>query len=134
MCPNTQTWKCTCLPLALDKANNLLVEKGLRLPEFISIKYDNTGREGKKQYVAKWMSWIQHSGIARQVQDGCGEPGHSHDPQDQRFSIITARLAQCRVLQSPDDFVITIRQTLKPIRRRPVFADIFWDVGLGTVV
>ena len=34
------------------------------------------------------------------------------------------------VLQSPDDFVATIRQGLKPIRGRPVFADILhgtWD-------
>ena len=28
-----------------------------------------------------------HNGIVRQVQDGSGEPGHSHDPQDQRFSM-----------------------------------------------
>ena len=58
------------------------------------------------------------------------EPGHSHDPQDQRFSIIAATLAQCRVLQSPEDFVVTIRRGLKPIRGRPVFADILpgtWD-------
>ena len=128
--PKDSNMECTCLSLALDNAKNLLVQKGLRLPEFISIKYDNTGREGKNQHVAKWMSWIQHSGIVRQVQDGSGEPGHSHDPQDQRFSVISARLAQCRVLQSPDDFVVTIRQTLKPIRGRPVFADILpgtWD-------
>ena len=100
------------------------------LPEIISIKYDNTGREGKKQHVAKWMSWIQHSGIARQVQDGSGEPGHSHDPQDQILSIISARLAQCTVLQSPQDFVVTIRNTLRPIRGRTVFVDILhgvWD-------
>ena len=75
--------ECTCPSLALDKAKNLLAQKGLRLPEFISIKYDNTGREGKNQQVAKWMSWIQHNGLARHVQDGSGEPGHSHDPQDQ---------------------------------------------------
>ena len=34
------------------------------------------------------------------------------------------------VLQSPDDFVATIRQGLKPSRGRPVFADILhgtWD-------
>ena len=86
--PKDSNMECTCLSLALDKAKDLLAQKGLRLPEFISIKYDNTGREGKNQHVAKWMSWIQHSGIARQVQDGCGEPGHSHDPQDQRFSFL----------------------------------------------
>ena len=34
------------------------------------------------------------------------------------------------MLQSPDNFVVTIRQSLKPIRGRPVFADILlgaWD-------
>ena len=40
----------------------MLADRGLRLPEFLSIKYDNTGREGKNQIVAKWMSWIQHRG------------------------------------------------------------------------
>ena len=128
--PQDSNMECTCLSLALDKAKDLLAEKGLRLPEFISIKYDDAGREGKNQHVAKWMSWIQHSGIARQVQDGSGEPGHSHDSQDQRFSIISARLAQCKVLQSPEDFVVTIRNTLRPIRGRAVFADILhgtWD-------
>ena len=36
----------------------------------------------------------------------------------------------CKVLQTPDDFVNTIRQKLMPIRGRPVFADILpgtWD-------
>ena len=34
------------------------------------------------------------------------------------------------MLQSPEDFVVTIRQGLNPIRGRPVFADILhgtWD-------
>ena len=61
--------ECTILSLALDKARDLLAVRNLRFPEFISNKYDNTAREGKNQIVAKWMSWIQHSGIARQVQD-----------------------------------------------------------------
>ena len=45
--PKDSNMECTCLSLALDKAKNLLAQKGLRLPEFISIKYDNTGREGE---------------------------------------------------------------------------------------
>ena len=46
--PKDSNMECTCLSLALDKAKDLLAQKGLRLPEFISIKYDNAGREGKK--------------------------------------------------------------------------------------
>ena len=39
--------ECTVLSLALARARDVLSEKGLRLPEFLSIKYDNTTREGK---------------------------------------------------------------------------------------
>ena len=49
------------------------------------------------------------------------------------FSIIASLLAQCVVLQTPDVFVVTIRQGIKPIRGRPVFADFLhgtWD-GVG---
>lgn len=122
--------ECTVLSLASEQAREMLAERNLRLPEFISIKYDNTAREGKHRHVATWMSWIQHSGIARQVQDGCGEPGHSHDPLDQRFSVLTANLMRSKVLQTPEDFVLKLRQTLTPIRGRKVFADILhgtWD-------
>ena len=85
--------ECTVLSLAIAKAKTMLADRGLQLPEFLSIKYDNTGREGKNQIVAKWMSWIQHRGVVRQVQDGSGEPGHSHDAQYQRFSVVSANLA-----------------------------------------
>ena len=38
--------ECTVLSLALEKAREMLAERNLRLPEFISIKYDNTARAG----------------------------------------------------------------------------------------
>ena len=110
--------------MTILKARATLADKGLGLPEFLSLKYDNTGREGKNQIVAKWMSWIQHAKVFRQVQDGSGEPGHSHDALDQRFSIIAAHLAECKVLQEPMDVVRNIRQKTNPIRGRKVGADI----------
>ena len=81
-------WNANYVPLKTLKPKDLLAHQGFRLPEFISIKYASTGREGNNPHVAKLMSWIQHNGIVRQVRDGCGEPGHSHDPQDQRFSLL----------------------------------------------
>ena len=51
--PKDSNMESTCLSMALDKAKELLAEKSLRLPEFISIKYDNIGREGRKQHAAK---------------------------------------------------------------------------------
>ena len=52
--------ECTILSMTILKARALLADRGLGLPEFHSLKYDNTAREGKNQIVAKWMSWIQH--------------------------------------------------------------------------
>ena len=40
--------ECTVLSLAIAKAKTMLADRGLRLPEFLSIKYDNTGREGEE--------------------------------------------------------------------------------------
>ena len=106
------------------KGEKKLADRGLPLPGFLSIKYDNTCREGKNQIVAKWMPWIQHRRVFRQVQDGAGDPRHSHDSQGQRFSVICAIFACTQVLQAPLGFVNLIRKTLLPVGGRKVFADI----------
>eukprot|EP00971_Amphidinium_carterae_P334484 6469801-Amphidinium_carterae.1 len=45
----------TCLSLGLAKALEVLLERGAARPEHLSVKYDNTGREGKNQHVAKYL-------------------------------------------------------------------------------
>ena len=113
---NDSAMECTVLSLAIANAKTMLADRGLRLPEFLSTKYDNTGREGNNPIVAKWMSWTQHRGVVRQVQDGSGEPGHSHDAQDQRFSVISANLARCKILHTYLDVVNVVRNTLQQTR------------------
>eukprot|EP00974_Lingulodinium_polyedra_P062207 6006943-Lingulodinium_polyedra.AAC.1 len=61
---------CAVLFLAIAQAKAMLADRGLRFPGFFSIEYENIVRKGTNQIVAKWMSWIQHRGVFRQVQDG----------------------------------------------------------------
>ena len=46
--PKDSNMECTCLSLALDKAKDLLSQKGLRLPEFISIQIRQHWAGGEK--------------------------------------------------------------------------------------
>ena len=71
----------TVLALALEESKTILQQRGLSLPENLSITYDNTAREGKNQHLAKWMAWLVAEGIFRSVQDGNGQVGHTHTQQ-----------------------------------------------------
>ncbi len=112
--------ECTCLALGLDLAQRELSKKGHRMPDHLSVKYDNTSREGKNQTVAKFLSWLQITGKFRSTQDGQGEKGHTHDALDQRFSVISSLLAKTAVLQTPEDFARRIQDYLAPIGERSV--------------
>ena len=100
----------TVLTLALDQTFAILSDRGVTMPENLSLTYDNTAREGKNQHVAKWMSWLVASGVFRSVQDGQGVVGHTHNKLDQRFSVVAAVLAREQILQTPDDFMAVIQQ------------------------
>ena len=91
------------LTYALDLCNSELISKGLRMPDHLSVTYDNTGREGKNQHMAIWLAWLVASGKFRSAQDGQGEKGHTHNKIDQRFSVISTILKSTRVLQTPKD-------------------------------
>ena len=104
----------TALSMALDQTREILKERGLTMPEHLSLTYDNTAREGKNQHVAKWMAWLVASGKFRSVQDGNGQVGHTHNKLDQRFSVVAALLKRQGVLQTPEDFLTVIQQHVHP--------------------
>ena len=91
----------------------------------------------------------------RSVSHLCGPVGHTHGPLDQRFSVVTTGLAQAKVLEHPEDFVLqhklasayvffwslshvtrqqdfvqVIKQTVRPSRGRELVVDVLmgaWD-------
>jgi hypothetical protein len=108
----------TALSMTLDRVSEILKERGLSMPEHLSLTYDNTAREGKNQHVAKWMAWLVASGKFRSVQDGNGQVGHTHNKLDQRFSVVAALLKRQGVLQTPEDFLTVIQQYVHPAGNR----------------
>ena len=57
----------TALSMALDRSQEILLERGLSMPEHLSLTYGNNAREGKAQHTAKWMAWLVASGKLRSV-------------------------------------------------------------------
>eukprot|EP00959_Pyramimonas_sp_CCMP1952_P200746 4198879-Pyramimonas_sp.AAC.1 len=57
---------------ALDLCNSELTSKGLRMPDHLSVTYDNTGREGKQPTYGHMVSLAR---CIRQVQVRPGWPG-----------------------------------------------------------
>ena len=104
----------TSLSMALDRTLEILKERGLSMPEHLSLTYDNTAREGKNQHMAKWMAWLVATGKFRSVQDGNRQVGHTHNKLDQRFSVVAALLKRQGVLQTPEDFLTVIQQYVHP--------------------
>ena len=51
--PNDSNMECTCIAIALDRAYIELQKLSVDMPEVLHVNYDNTGREGKNQHVAK---------------------------------------------------------------------------------
>jgi hypothetical protein len=104
----------TCISLTLDLAQQELQKRGLTMPEHLSLNWDNTAREGKNQHLAKYQAWLVSTGRFRSVQDGQGQVGHTHNKQDQRFSVVATILKCAVVLQTPEDFIHTISQNVNP--------------------
>ena len=120
----------TILSLVLERSAELLSSRGVTMPEYLSLTYDNTAREGKNQHMAKWMAWLVSRGIFRSVQDGNGMVGHSHNKLDQRFSVVGAVLARQVCLQTPEDFMTVIQQHVHPAGGRELHVtklEELWD-------
>eukprot|EP00959_Pyramimonas_sp_CCMP1952_P385937 8088389-Pyramimonas_sp.AAC.1 len=100
------------------------------MPFHLSIKYDNTGREGKNQHFLMYLAWLQASGKFQSVQGGQGQKGHTHDGLDQRFAVITTILQRSTTLETPVAFVKKIRDHFEAARGRELIVQEYsgaWD-------
>ena len=122
--------EATALSIAMDRTYKILQGKSLPMPEHLSVKFDNTGREGKNQHITKYLAWLTATGKFRSTQDGQGEKGHTHDALDQRFAVISTVLSHSQVLQTPAEFMRVIANQVQPCRGRVLQAEILdatWD-------
>ena len=57
---------------------------------------------GSPYFMATCLAWFMQTRF-RSCQHYMGEVGHTHGPLDQRYSVVASALAQCNVLQCPQD-------------------------------
>ena len=122
--------ECTALSYAIDMAEKELAARGLPMPDNLSVKFDNTGREGKNQTVLKYLAWNCAKGNFQSVQDNQAEVGHTHDKLDQRFSVVATILSRSMVLETPEDFLQQVKMHIQPAGNKRLVADYFpgsWD-------
>jgi len=128
--PKDANMECTMICMALDTAFELLAQKGISMIPNVSIKYDNTAREGKNQIVAKFEQWLVAREKCRAVQDGNNEVGHTHDELDRQFAQLAWHLATATVLEDPQEFRQCILDNMKPSRGRKLIVQVcdgIWD-------
>ena len=113
----------TALCFALNCTANILMQRGLPVPEHLSLKFDNTAREGKNQHLAKFLAWLTATGVFLSAQDGQGEVGHTHDGLDQRFGVIATILSQTKLLSTPGEFKKVIENQLQTCRNRVLIVE-----------
>ena len=115
--------QCSVLMQALDLAARELQRRGLPMPDNLSVKFDNTAREGKNQTIVKFLAWLVARNVFRSAQDSQCEKGHTHDSLDQRFSVVATILSRSIVLETPDDFIRQVRSLVDPAGKRQLIVD-----------
>ena len=121
--PKDSNMEITALCFALNCTANILMQRGVPVPEHLSVKFDNTAREGKNQHVAKFLAWLTATGVFLSAQDGQGEVGHTHDGLDQRFGVIATILSQTKLLSTPGEFKKVIENQLQTCRNRVLIVE-----------
>ena len=72
---------------------------GVSLPRHLVIQSDNAAGEGKNQTVMKFCAWLVWRGTFESVTMCMFRVGHTHNQQDQRFSVLAGALNASDVLE-----------------------------------
>ena len=89
---------------------------------------DNTPREHKNQGILLWSEWAVAKGKARSICNEFFMVGHMHNIVDQRFSIVGTALREAPILQTPEEFLETITDKVKPGLGREVRTEMMLGV------
>ena len=111
------------------------LEAGLRvlppntkLGHSLEVNTDNTAREAKNQYYAKFSSYLVGTHKFEAVQQSMQKTGHSHNEVDQRFSSAATTLKSAPELEDEEDFANWLREHLKPVRGRALHVEVLHTI------
>ena len=89
----------TVLGRTIDLIKARLEGLQVSLPHHLVVVADDTCRENRNQYVMSFLAKLVAANLFRSASTEYAEVGHTHNIQDQRFSILAAALARQTVLQ-----------------------------------
>ncbi len=109
----------------LDHTMDTLGKRVAQAPSHLWLQVDNTSRENKNSVVLTWLAWLvaRRKFVSTRWQSMM--VGHTHNDQDQRFSVVGAVLSRMPILEVPLDFATAIESHVKPARARLLNVELF---------
>lgn len=98
---------CTIILKTLGMVTTDLACRGASLPQTLVTEHDNTASEGKNQFHQSLQAYLVGEKVFENTQVECGEVGHTHNCQDQRFSSVARTLSRAPVLETPTQFKVS---------------------------
>ena len=86
----------------------------IALPRELEIVTDNTAREGVNQHFFMMNAFLPGRDLFDQAINARSTVGHTHNEQDQRFSVVGSTLARAPALETPQEFVDWTIANVKP--------------------
>ena len=78
---------------------------GIAFPAHLVIQSDNAAGEGKNQTVMQFCAWLVWKGSFEAVTMAQFRVGHTHNQQDQRFSVVASGLSASDVLEDRAGYI-----------------------------
>ena len=111
---------CKTLDLVYDMAK----AKNRSFPRTLLINLDNTSGQNKNQIMEAFESWLVASDKFEATQSEFLWVGHTHGPQDQRFSVLCTLVSRTPTLQDPEELKDTIATKMTTARGRKLHVEI----------
>lgn len=105
--PKDANTNLTLMCKTFDLVEKELKDKGGDMPMTMILAADNTTRETKNQHNLTFNMVNVNKGLYDAVQNDFPPVGHSHNEQDQRFSVAGGALSKEKELETPEDFKVT---------------------------
>ena len=86
--PKNANTQITMLTTILQGSFDVLQSRGRNFPKVLRCVSDNATGETKNQIVCKFLAWLVFKGKVRSAELSQFRVGHTHNRQDQRFSVI----------------------------------------------
>jgi len=113
--PKDANMNCTVLMRSLDiLQEQSFSDHQFAMPRDVEIQTDNTAREGVNQTFAILNAYLNAADMFDQTLNARQTVGHTHNEQDQRFSVACTTMSRAPVLEDPEETAQWLRDNLPP--------------------